>query len=279
MGGKTQTSSSEPWSAAQPALKTTLSDAGKLYSSGVGGGVYTGATKAGLTSQQNTGLQMQSDVARGFDNWMNMGKYNLDGISGASQEGQSYSEKNLGDIASGKYLSGGDPYFEDALSTSSRKAQDAVNLQASGMGRSGSGANYGNVARELGEIQTSARSNQYNQERANQMSANQMLDTQRNTGLDRQLGVFDRMGTAFEYAKAPGQLMQDVGAQYQQQAQNVIDDQVRMFDASQNAPWEQLGRYNAIAQGMGGLGGTQTQTQSGGALGGLGSIAQLLGML
>jgi hypothetical protein len=270
MGGKTTTTTNEPWAPAKGALTSTLADAGRLYGQGIGGSIWTGPTNAPLSLQQQRGLEMQSDVSRGMDNWMNMGRYNLDAIRNAAP---SHSERNLADVASGKLLSGGDPYFEDVLNTSGRKAMDAVNLQAGQMGRSGSTANMDAVARTIGELQTGARSSQYNQERANQMSANGLLDAQRNTGLDRQLGAFDRMGTAFNYATMPGELMKSVGSEYQNQAQNVLNDQIRMFDAAQSAPWEQLGRYNAIAQGMGGLGSTQTQRESGFGLG------DLLGLL
>jgi hypothetical protein len=214
------------------------------------------------------------NTARTMTPWMSQASARLDGIANA---GPSYSERNLGDAASGKYLGGSDPHFEEALSAASRKAQDAVNLQASQMGRMGSGANYAAVAREIGDIQTSARSDQYNRERTYQMSANEMLDAQRQAGLANRFAAFDRMPAAFEQAMAPGQALFDVGQRYQGQAQNVLDDQIRMFDAAQTAPWEQLGRYNAIAQGMGGLGGTTTQRESGFGLGDLLGVLKLFG--
>jgi hypothetical protein len=46
-GNKSQQTSStttQPWSGAQPALNTALSGAQNLYNSGVGSGVYTGST-------------------------------------------------------------------------------------------------------------------------------------------------------------------------------------------------------------------------------------------
>lgn len=276
MGGKTATSTSEPYAPAKPALQTTLNDAGKLYGSGVGGGIYTGPTSAPMSGQQLSGLNNMEHVALSWKPWMQSGGGKLGDISEA---GPSYSERNLEGVASGKFLGGGDPHFEDLLGISSRKAQDAVNLQASGMGRMNSGANYGNVAREIADIQTGARSNQYNTERANQMNANNMLDTQRENGFNRKLAAFDRMPQAFQNAMMPGQALMSVGEQYQGQAQNVLDDQIRMFDAAQSAPWDQLGRYNAIAQGMGGLGGTQTQKQNMGLGGFLGNALSLAGML
>lgn len=276
MAKGTTTQENQPYAPAQGALATSISDAGKLYKSGVGANFWTGPTSAPLSLQQQNGLGMQQTAANKMNNWMQGGQQRLDSITGA---GPSYSERNLGDVASGKFLGGGDPYFEDLLGISSRKAQDAVNLQASGMGRSGSGANYGNVAREIADIQTGARSNQYNQERQNQVQATGMMDDQRNMGFDRSFAAFDRMPAAFGYGQMPGQALRDIGGVYQTQAQNVLDDQIRMFDASQAAPWEQLGRYNAIAQGVGGLGGTTTQKQSGGLGQFLGNALAIAGML
>lgn len=276
MGGKTSTSSSEPWKPAQGALTQTLGDAGKLYGAGIGGNIWTGPTSAPMSFQQLRGNEMLSDTARGYDEWLHQGKGRLDNLGNA---GPSYSERNLSGIASGNYLSGKDPYFESVLDTSGRKAMDAVNLQAGQMGRSGSNANMDMIARTIGELQTGARSDQYNRERQAQVQANDMLDAQRNTGLDRGFAAYDRMGQQFQYGQMPGQLMKSVGSDYQTAAQNVLDDQIRMFDAAQGAPWEQLGRYNAIAQGMGGLGGTQTQRQSGGLGQFLGNAISLAGML
>jgi hypothetical protein len=270
MGGKTTTSTSEPWAPAQGALTSTLADAGKLYQHGIGGSIWSGPTNAPFASQQTAGLNHMENTARAMTPWMGKASERLDGIANA---GPSYAERNLADAASGKLLSGGDPHFEEALGAAGQRTQDAVNLQASQMGRMGSGANYGTVAREVGNIQTQARSDQYNRERGYQMNANQMLDAERQAGLANRLAAFDRMPAAFDQAMLPGQALFDVGARYQGQAQNVLDDQIRMFDAAQSAPWAQLGRYNAIAQGTGGLGGTQTQRESGFGLG------DLLGLL
>lgn len=275
MGGRSQTSTSEPWKPAQGALQTTLNDAGKLYGGGIGGGIWTGPTNAPLTNQHMGGLATMEARAREFQPWISSGNKELNAIS---QAGPSYSERNLGDVASGRFLGGGDPHFESVLDTSGRRAMDAVNLQAGAMGRSGSTANMDSIARTIGELQTGARSDQYNRERGYQMNANEMLDAQRGLGFDRQFAAFDRKPAAFEQALLPGRVMMEAGDRYQQVGQNVLDDQIRMFDAAQSAPWEQLARYQGIAQGMGSLGGTQTQKQNMGFGGVLGGLAQLAGM-
>lgn len=276
MAKGTTTQSNEPYGPAKGLIGTTINDANKLYTQGLGGSFWTGPTSAPLSTQQREGLTGMEGAAKALNPWMQDASSQLNMVRSA---GPGYSERNLGDVASGKFLGGADPFFEDVLNTSGRKAMDAVSLQAGQMGRSGSTANMDAIARTIGELQMGERSNQYNRERGYQMSANQMLDDQRNMGLDRRLAAFDRMPAAFNYAMMPGQVLRDVGGEYQGQAQNVLDDQIRMFDASQIVPWEQLGRMNAIAQGMGGLGGTQTQRQSGGLGGFLGNLVSLAGML
>lgn len=349
MGGKTTTQSNEPWGAAKPALQTTLTDAGKLYEQGIGGRSWTGPTNAAMTMQQTGGLSHMMNTAQGFQPWLNTGANRLDNVSNAGtrdanmaqgsaamsaavggygapstgmidhvasqSQGPSFSQANLSKIASGSMLGGGDPYFERAMEAASRKAGDAINMSASGAGRYGSAVHQGNLAREIGDMQATARSNQYNTERGRQVEANSLIDSMRGQGLDRalsaygtsagiqgqnadrrigaannlfgmgqqgvnnQLASFDRMGTAYDNALRPGQTSLDVGQRYQDQAQNVLNDQMRIFDDTQNLPWQQLSRYNAIASGMGGLGGTQTARSGGGFGDVLGGLMGILGGL
>ena len=66
MGGdkqQTTSSSSAPWSVAQPALKTAVTGAEKLYKSGVGGKVYTGSTVIPWDEQTKQGMNSITDSA------------------------------------------------------------------------------------------------------------------------------------------------------------------------------------------------------------------------
>ncbi|WP_422383280.1 hypothetical protein [Roseibium album] len=112
------------------------------------------------------------------------------GVSSGLQQnlyGQSqsptYSEQNLSDVASGKKLGGGDPYFEDVLNRASEEARFAADRTAGAMGRYGSDDHFGAMASDIMGIQTQARSNQYQQERAAQERVNQMLDSSRLSNL------------------------------------------------------------------------------------------------
>jgi hypothetical protein len=86
------------------------------------------------------------------------------------------SEQNLSGVASGQYLNGTNPAFEDALARSSSNAQDAVRARFAASGRYGSGNFAGAIAKSVGDVEAPLRASQYNTERQRQVEANQLLD-------------------------------------------------------------------------------------------------------
>lgn len=324
-GGKqttTQNTVSEPWTAAQPALKTGLEDAQNLYKGGVGGQVYTGSTVIPFAGQTMAGMGAIENQAKAniggqgisgqYQSIINQGGFNqpqqqamggFRGFAGGAGDintsrfdslgqqamGPSYSEQNLGGIARGDMLNRVDPNFERIMRTASDNAANQVGMGASAAGRYGSAVHQGNVAREVGDIQANARLGQYNAERQNQMSANQMLDSQRMAGLGmglnaagqsaaiqqgnnaQRMGAFQQMfnagqtgignlGQAYGGMSQPATDLMNVGSRYEDLAGRLKNDELRIFDAQRNAPWEQLARLNAVASGMGQMGGTSTGT-------------------
>ena len=107
----------------------------------------------------------------------------------ASGGNPSMAEQNLSNIARGGYLDRNDPIFEAVLKRSTDAAANAVNQQASAMGRTGSGTNQQVLASEIGALQNNARLGQYNQERQNQMGAIGMIDDRQNQAFNNQLGA------------------------------------------------------------------------------------------
>jgi hypothetical protein len=63
------------------------------------------------------------------------------------------------------------------------------------------------------------------------------------------------------YAGA-GHLM-DIGQMQRSQDQALLDQQLKLWNAQQSRSWEALQRYAALAQGAGGLGGTQITSSPG----------------
>lgn len=327
MGGSepqttTQTTNAAPWSAAQPALQLGLADAQNLYSSGVGSQPYTGSTVIPFAQQTSQGMSAiqgnaQSNmggqgVSGQYQDVINSGGFNapqqsaMGGLGnfaggagnvstgrfnqlGQQASGPSYSEQNLSGIAQGDMLNRSDPNFERALSAASNEVGNQIGMGASAAGRYGSGMHQGNVAREVGNLQATARVGQYNQERANQMNANQMLDSQRMAGLGmglnaagqsagveagnygRQMGALSQqfnagqqglgnLGMAYSGMMDPSRDLMGVGSMYEDLAGRLRNDELRIFQEQQNAPWNQLGRLNAVASGAGSMGGTSTGT-------------------
>lgn len=115
----------------------------------------------------------------------------------SGQQGPSVAEQNLMNIAQGGYLNRNDPLFENQLSRATDQTANAVNQQASAMGRTGSGTNQQLLAREIGNLQNDARLGQYNQERQNQVNAIGMVDQQRNQGFNNRLGALSGYGSLF----------------------------------------------------------------------------------
>jgi hypothetical protein len=318
----TQASSSEPWAAAQPALKTGLGDAQNLYKSGVGSQAYTGSTVIPFAQQTARGMygieqsarhnEGTGPLGRQYQNIIDNGGFNaqqgsaITGMNyfttgardvssdrtnqiGQMATGPSYSEQNLMGIARGDMLNREDPNFERILGRTRDNTQNAVSMGASAAGRYGSGIHQGNVAREVGDVEANARLGQYNQERANQMSANQMVDGQRMQGLGLGLNAagqaagiqsdnyarrmaalqqefnagqqgFNNLSTAYDAMNAPARDMMGIGSMYEDLAGRLKNDELRIFQEQQNSPWNQLGRLNSVATGAGSMGGTSNST-------------------
>lgn len=285
---QTQTQTSEPYKAAQPLLNRAMADAERHYRNG--GLVkpntmstvvpYAQQTMQGMNAIQGTANQNINGkgLSGQYQGVINAGGYNKP-QQGALATMQSNvqgmadptaSERNLSDMAAGKYLNGGDPYFEDVLNRASEKAHNAVNKQAMGLGRYGSDINHGLVAREVGDLQTSARSDQYNRERQYQMQANQLVDQGRFGRSDREMqGAgnifnagqqgFQNLGAAFDGAMAPSDALIGVGSAYEDLAGRQLNDQLRIANEKQNAPLANIQALLAAASGAGSYG-TQTQT-------------------
>jgi len=114
----------------------------------------------------------------------------------------------------------------------------------SGAGRYGSGAHTDVAARAMAE------------------AANPILAEDYSQGLQRAGQWAQLMPTLDEARLAPAQGLMNLGQFYNERAQNQLNDQIKLYNAQQARPWEQVARLNAIAGWAGGLGGTQFGTQT-----------------
>lgn len=225
------TSTSEPWSEAQPYMKYGLGQADKLYKSGVGAMPFTGSTVvpyAQQTTNAMDALMAKSDAAQG-------------GMIKPFDALQSQIDV-LNPIAKGDFSN--DTTFMNTLGRAQQDASNAVNMGASAAGRYGSAVHQGNVAREVGDLTNRA-----------------MLQRQ-DWAQNNLLNVSNALPAAYNTALQPEQTQMGVGSMYEDLMGRQMGDELRMFNESQNLPWENLARYNAIVSGAGALGGTSTSKAS-----------------
>jgi hypothetical protein len=152
---------------------------------------------------------------------------------------QSASEQNLQDVAQGKYLSGANPYMDDLIARSQRDAANQVAAKFAASGRYGSGNFAGAIADSTGRIATEARMQDYEQERARQMQANQQVDAAKMARLgvsQNYLQAFNANRAAFA-AEAPALSQARFTPYLAQLGAGQIQDE---------APWKTLGLYAGI---------------------------------
>jgi hypothetical protein len=244
MGSKTTTENKPPkW--ATPLFSQSAREAQAAYASGKGGNVYQGDTTAGLGDTTQSGIS-------GIQSAVN------------SLPGQSSSGTNLLDMASGRYLKEGNPYFNDALQGQLNQTADQVQSQFSGSGRYGSGANTGVLTQQLGNIRSNALSDQFNRDSQNMLTANGQIDSA-NSNL-------------FQNKLTGAQSVVDAGKLQDAAKQADLDAALTKFQAEDNLPWTRIGLLQAAASGSAGNYGSSVQKTSQpfnplSALGGVGSLA------
>lgn len=255
----TQSGTSSPWAPAQPALISGLQDAKTLYSKGIGGNIYGGSTVVPYSKQTTQAQGIDERTANAAipatENYWNQAS-NLANDGGLNSL-QMESVNQLRPMASGSMLQG-NPYTEDLIKMNARDMGDAINLSASGAGRYGSGVHQDQLATNIGDMASQARFGNYNTERGYMQDAIGSLYNAGQQQRDNIAGGAGILSNALGIRQAPGQILRGVGSELEDLYGRQIDDNLRIFDAQNNAPWEQLARLNAIASGAGQLGGSST---------------------
>ena len=260
----TQSSTSEPWKDAQPAMKMGLADAQNLYKGGIGGQVNTQSNVVPFAQQttqaMNAGQNMANQNIGGqglsgqYQNVINNGGFN------------SQQQEALGGIRNTANASF-DPMNQAGFGSVLKQAQDAaggaVNQQASGMGRFGGAAHQGILAKSVGDVTGNLMNQEWNNFNNRQSAAQNQLFNAGQTGMGN-------LGSAYQGMQAPLDTLGKIGSSYEDLAGRQITDRNRIFDAQQNMPWDQLARLNAVASGMGQMGGSKSgsATTPGAPLGG-----------
>lgn len=248
----TQSTNSEPWKAAQPALQTGINDALTLYQGGVGGQTYTGSTVVPYSSQSTNAMNSLESTANA-----NLNGQGLSGqgqgivASGGYNPAQQSSMDYLGGIGTNPFDLSQNGAYQAYKSNALGDIQDQVNASASRLGRLGSGDNAGRLATEL--------SNASNSMDLAQMQRMDQLNTQRfNAG---QTGI-GNLSTGYDLQNLPTQDLLQVGGMNEDIYGRQLNDQLRIFDSTQNQPWNQLARLQAVASGAGNYGTSTTTAQT-----------------
>lgn len=196
----------------------------------------------------------------------------------------------LRNIASGGEQNG-NPYLDTVLNATKRDIADAVNLNASVNGRYGSGSHDNILQRNIGDVSSRMRMDDYNNQLARRDAA---IRSYFDVGGQQRQNMIDAPGqlaAGFNASMSPLQQLGKVGEAYEQKNQQVLNDQNRVFNETKNSltnPIDWLANnaakfqggsvststpYNPALSGIGGaLGGYSAFGPVGGILGGLGGL-------
>ena len=155
----------------------------------------------------------------------------------------SSSETNLADIAAGKYLSGANPYMDELIARSQQDAANQVASRFASSGRYGSGQFSRAVADTTGRIATEARMQDYEQERARQLQANQQVDAAR---LARQQAANQTTATNWQLKQAAAGMAPSIDQARQTLAYMPYLTKLGAGQVQDEAPWKALGLYGGI---------------------------------
>jgi hypothetical protein len=193
--------------------------------------------------------QLQPEVAAGGTVGVNAARgLGLSQIqnSGLSPELRSLYEQAQGDE---------NPYLQNIINTSNRQISDKVGSSMSGAGRYGSGQHTDVASRAMAEAADPLLAQDYARRQQQQQG---ILEG----GLQRAGQWSQLMPTLDEARFAPAERMMTIGQYQQERSQKQLEDNIKLYNASQAYPWEQLARFNAIVGGAGGLGGSSFSSTS-----------------
>lgn len=319
--------SSGPWAGQQPYLSDAFkiarqqlaTDAAKrpAYYPGLTYTPMTGQTAEGIVNLRGRALSAGTNDAIGAERAMAtqaqgllssgaraMPGYTQQGASGAALSAGARGLPGYNALAetAGGGMLGRNPELQGAVSRAFDAARPSIDSAFASSGRLGSGA-YANAIADTGQrIAGDIYYQDYGRERQNQLGAAQQLAG--NDIAARQAGanIYGNLGAQDLAARGLGgqlaqqsvgndrQSIQDlltVGGLQEGYADKALTERINRWNATQNRPWDQLGRYMSIIQGNYGTEGSTIQPVYGnpalssvfGGLGALGGLASGAGSL
>jgi len=272
-GSNTTTVKNNPWPPLQQPLKDIYKSSENLTMSGVGPSVFPGERIAPMSLPTQAALMGATAEAIGGNN---VGKPILEQIGSTAQSGgfnapMSQAATGLAGLASSvgtapvKNLlqtassNGVNPWFKDALDYQTNKVADKVNSYFSGRGRYGSGAHNQALGRELLGVRANALMNQFNQDAARKMQANNMLGSWGmganqalaqvgDAGINNVMGLAQTAPSADKMRFSDFDRLLNVGSNIQNYQQSVMDEAKNIFDEQNDLPWKRLEKWQQIMQ-------------------------------
>jgi hypothetical protein len=222
-----QTSDRNPYAPAIPALNDIMGGAKDLYNQRKGQQFFGGQTYADFSPDSQRAFDMIRQRAQG-------GSDLLRGAQGM-----------LGDTASGKYLSDGNPFGSAMAQRTTADVMPGLNATFAKAGRTGSDAHQYTLTRGLADAMAPANMQMYENERGRMMQA---------AGMAPQMAQADYMDA---------QMLRGVGAEQEAQSQKGINEQMARFGFNQDRDARALQEYLGYAGSIGGMGGTTDSTMTG----------------
>lgn len=265
---QTQTTTNEPYKAAQPLINAGLKDAQSLYSAGDSFQPFTGSTVVPYSNQTVAGM---TDIQNRAGDAMVNGSPMDDalGFYGNLLEGNGLSadQSSVADMwrktAGGDELSMISPAFNDVLKRTQDDARTAFDISMSGQGRYGSpGAHGMGVTREVGDLTNRMLVDEYGRQMGRMDAARGNLASIGQQGITNKFGASDALPGAWQNVQMPAQDMMKLGTMYEDLAGRQMADNMRIFEETRDAPMRAIEWINAIGSGAGQFGTSNTASKT-----------------
>lgn len=257
-GSRTETTiqNSEPWPAAQPYLTDVMRQAKEMFNSNVGREQLPFSTFIPFSNQTNQALALTENRARNGSPLIRQANQQVGQAMGGTYN-NSPANTYLQSVARGDYLQA-NPWLDANFNRGANQIVNQINATAGLRGRAGSGVHQQLLQRGLGSLANQVYGQNYEQERARQMSAIGALQGAYEGDWARRMNA---VGSAQQLAELPykdAQMLAAVGQQREDKAGQKVADLVDRHNFSQQNPWELLRNYSGMVTGYGGLGSTST---------------------
>src|SRR5687768_4281002 len=171
--------------------------------------------------------------------------------SGGLNALQNQSVSELQNLIGSSYSTSSNPGFQDVLDQSIQETTDAVNQNASAMGRYNSGTHQGVLAEEVGNLTSSMINDDYNRYLERYDSAVSELFNAGQTQMTNVNTNSQALADSYEAMQAPGDDLSEVGAAYEDLYARQLNDALRIEDETNSQDADNIAALLAMLGGSG----------------------------